>query len=126
MVDEFEEHYSQRPELLFIWHGDWKERGQGVAKLLQGANSGLVYFKVQLHDTTKIVGNSIIFAVAGHCVMRSSSNNDTCWLWMARVRSSGNKEVAQVALRFESVELPLTFKEEFKDAQALSRAACGF
>ena len=46
----------QSSTLFFFHEVRWKERGEGVVKLLKHPDNGLAYFKFQLHGSMKIVG----------------------------------------------------------------------
>lgn len=121
--EDEEQVYSQRAKLYRFRDCEWKERGQGEARLLRHKVSGRARFLMRQEKSGKVVANHFVLNQKMLCNLKAgaargpSGESDKIWTWQAQDSADGDPEVCMFALRFRCPELASQFKEAFNSAK---------
>ena len=113
-----QELYSQHALLYQFQQGEWTLKGKGKAKLL--VLSGKVRFMLQEDRTMKILSNFVVQGADPYCELKPNAGRDSTWVW--KIPGIGG-DPENLALKVDSKELALKFKEIFEEPKMLNDAA---
>ena len=108
--------------LAQLYGDDWKQRGQGDAKLLLRYSSVKVCFVLQDERSLQIVAQ---FRVGDGCDLDTTDGSGRSLFCSPTVVSDGERRYVFYNLRFASKELALRFKGEFDKAKMRMRGGPG-
>lgn len=112
--------YKQKARLYRIHQKQWKERGQGEAKILRNKQTHQIRFLMRQDKTLKVVANHIIMDDP-FCELKPMQNNDKAFLWIANDYSEGSATNETFSIKFTSESLAKEFKEAFSNAKIFNR-----
>ena len=119
---EVEELCTLRASLAQLCGDDWKQRGQGEAKLLLRCSSGEVWFVTRDEQSMQIKTQ---FRDNDDCDLDTTGSSGRSLFCSATVVSDGERRHVFHTLRFASKELALKFKGEFDKAKLGKRGGAG-
>ena len=112
--------YKQKARLYRINQKQWKERGQGEAKLLRNKQSHQIRFLMRQDKTLKVVANHILLEDP-YCDLKAMQNNEKALVWIANDYSEGSAYNETFSIKFTSEMLAKEFKEAFSNAKLFNR-----
>ena len=104
---EEDELCTLRASVAQLCGDDWKQRGQGEAKLLRCFSSGEVWFVMRDEQSTKTIAQ---FRVDDVCDLDTTCNSGRSLFCSAAVVRNGERSYVFFSLRFASKEVTLKFK----------------
>lgn len=107
--------FESRAKLYRFTNGEWKERGLGVAKILQHKESSRIRLLMRREQVLKICCNHFI---TGELDLKPMPRSDgKAWVWYAMDFSEGEGKMEQFAIRFRDVDTATKFKTVFDDSK---------
>ena len=108
--------YKHKTKLYRFKDGQWKERSNGEFKLLRHKTTHKIRFLMRQEKTLTIMANHYI-TEAPFCELSKMAASDKAFTWLALDCSEGSPANEKFALRFQTVETALKFKQSFEDAK---------
>ena len=119
---EVDELCTLRVSLAQLCGDDWKQSGQGEAKLLMHCSSGEVWFVMRGEQSMKIIAQ---FRVNDDCDLNTTGSSGRSLFCSPTVVSDGERSHVFYTLRFASKEHALKFKGAFDEAKVWQRGGPG-
>jgi len=128
-VESGEEHETP------LWHGrsklfrfdktdnQWKERGTGIAKLLQHNETKKIRFLMRREGTLKLCSNHLVMPEMD---LKPAMGCDRAWVWHTGCDFSEEEDKEEIfAIRFPNSEQAREFREKFEEAKVQMKHLVG-